>query len=63
MVRYYGRHGGKQYMQSIAMEFGYKLWVAATPLGDAIQFYTYPGKDAKYDEELRLGGSAVMSLV
>ena len=36
MVRYYGRHGGKQYMQSIAMEFGYKLWVAATPLGDAI---------------------------
>ena len=63
MVRYYGRHGDKQYMQSIAMKSGYKLWVAATPLGYAIQFHTYAGKDAKHNKELRLGGSAVMSLV
>ena len=63
VVPYYGRHGCKQYMQSKLMKFGYKLWVAATPLWYAIQFYPYAGKDANYDKELDFGGSFVMSLV
>ena len=33
MVPYYGRHGCKQYIQNKPVKFGYKLWVAATPLG------------------------------
>ena len=40
-------------------KFGYKLWVAATPLGYAIQFYLYQRKDNFFDPDLRLGGSAV----
>ena len=44
MVPYYGRHGCKQYIQKKPVKFGYKLWVAATPLGYAIQFYPYPGR-------------------
>ena len=50
-------------MQSKPVKFGYKLWVAATPLGYAIQFYPYAGKDANNDKELGLGCSVVMSLV
>ena len=32
--------------------FGYKLWVAATPIGHAIQFYPYMGKDNFFDPDL-----------
>ena len=60
---YYGRHGCQQYIQSKPVKFEYKLWVAATSLGYAIQLYPYAGKDVKYDKELGLGGSVVMSLV
>ena len=63
MVLYYGRDGCKQYMQNKPVKFGYKLWVAATPVGYAIQFYPYAGKDANYDKDLGLSGSVVMSLV
>ena len=42
-----------------ACKFGYKLWVAATPLGYAIQFYLHLRKDNFFDPDLRLGGSAV----
>ena len=63
MVPYYGRHGCKQYMQSKPVKFAYKLQVAATSSGYAIQFYPYAGKNANYDKELGLGGSMVMSLV
>ena len=42
-----------------ACKFGYKLWVAATPLRYAIQFYLYLRKDNFFDPDLRLGGSAV----
>ena len=63
MVPYYGQHGCKQYVQSKPVKSGYKLWVAATPLGYAIQFYPYAGKDVNYDQELGLGGAVVMPLV
>ena len=46
----------KAWMQAIheeqACKFGYKLWVAATPLGYAIQFYPYMGKDNFFDPDL-----------
>ena len=63
MVPYYGRHGCKQYIQNKPVNFGYKLWVAATPLGYAIQFYPYAGKDDNCNKDIGLGGSVVMTLM
>ena len=63
VVPYYGRHGCKQYIQNKPVKFGYNLWVAATPLGYAIQFYPYAGKDYNYNKNIGLGGSVVMTLM
>ena len=63
MVPYYGRHGCKQYIQNKQVKFGYKLWVAATLLGSAIQFYPSAGKDDNYNKDIGLGGSVVMTLI
>ena len=62
MVPYFGRHGCKQFMRNKPVKFGYKFWVAATPLGYAIQFYPYMGKDEYYDSDIGLGGSVVTKL-
>ena len=63
MVLYYGCHGCKQYIQNKPIKFGYELWVAATPLGYAIQFYPCAGKDDNYNKDIGLGGSVVMTLM
>ena len=44
MVPYFSKHGCKQFMKNKPVKFGCKLWVAATPLGYAIQFYSYMGR-------------------
>ena len=62
MVPYFGRHGCKQYMKNKPVKFGYKFWVAASPLGYAIQFYPYMGKDENYDSTVGLVGSVVAKL-
>ena len=49
-------------MKNKPVKFGYKLWVAATPLGYAIQFYHYMGKDDYFDPDLELGRSVVDKL-
>ena len=49
-------------MRNKPVKFSYKFWVAATPLGYAIQFYPYAGKDENYDSNLGLGGSVVATL-
>ena len=56
MVPYFGHHGCKQYMRNKPVRFGYKFWVAATPLCYAIQFSPYT------DSSLGLGGSVVANL-
>ena len=63
MVTYYGHPCCKQYIQNKSVKFGYKLWVAATPLGYAIQFYPYAGKDDNYNKDIGLGGSVLMTLM
>ena len=63
MVPYYGSHGCKQYIQNKPVKFGYKMWVAATPLGYTIQFYPYVRKDDNYNKDIGLGGSVVMTLM
>ena len=49
-------------MRNKPVKFGYKFWVAATPLSYAIQFYFYAGKNENYDSNLGLGGSVVATL-
>ena len=39
-------------MKNKPVKLGYKLWVAATLLGFAIQFYRYIGKDDFFDPDL-----------
>ena len=58
----FGYHACKQYMRNKPVNFGYKFWVAATPLGYAIQFYPYAGKDENYVSNVGLGGSVVATL-
>ena len=62
MVPYFGRHGCKQFIKNKPVKFRYKLCVAATPLGYAIQFYPYMCKDNFFDPDLGLGGSVVDKL-
>ena len=62
IVPSFGRHGCKQYMRNKPVKFGYKFWAVATPLGYAIQFYPYAGKDENYYSNLGLGGSLVATL-
>ena len=62
MVSYFVGHGCKQFMKNKSVKFRYKLWVAATPLEYAIQFYPYMGKDHYFDpdwglEDLQLTSS------
>ena len=44
MVPYFGRHECKEFMKIKTSKFRYKLLVAGTPLGYAIQFYPFLGK-------------------
>ena len=62
IVPYFVRHGCKQFMRNKPAKFGYNFWVAATPLGYAIQFYLYDGKYESYDSNVGLGGSIVATL-
>ena len=62
VVPYFGRQGCKQFIKNKPVKFGYKLWVAATPLRYANQFYPYMGKDDFFDPDLGLGGSVVGKL-
>ena len=62
MVSFFGRYGCKQFMKNKPVKFGYKLWVVATPLGYAIQFYPYMGKNNSFDPDLGLRGSVVDKL-
>ena len=54
--------GCKQYIRNKPVKFGNKFWVAAIPLGYAIQFYLYAGKDENYNSNLGLGGSVAAIL-
>ena len=62
MVPYFGRHVCKQLLKNKPVKFGYKLWVAASPLGHPIQFYLYTGKDDIFDPDLGLGESVIDKL-
>ena len=62
MNPYFGRRGCKKFMKNKPVKFGYKLWIAATPHGYAVQFYPYVGKDDIFGSNLGLEGSVVDKL-
>ena len=62
MIPYFGRHVCKQFMKYKPVKLRHELWDAATPLGYAIQFYSYMGKDDFFHQDLGVGGSVVDKL-
>lgn len=60
MIRYYGRHGCKQFIRGKPIRFGYKIWCLNTTCGYLVNFEIYQGKNprAKNDYELYFGKCA-----
>ena len=64
MIKYYGRHGTKQFVRGKPIRFGYKFFSFASPSGYLYHAEPYCGRDTKLSEtSLGLGGNVVMSLV
>ena len=63
MGSYFGKHGTKHYTHSKPINFGFKLWVMATPLGCCIQFGLYAGKDSILQEYENIGQGLGASIV
>ncbi|KAG5882698.1 hypothetical protein JTB14_011333 [Gonioctena quinquepunctata] len=59
-IRYYGRHGCKQFIRGKPIGFGYKIWCLNKPCGYSVNFEIYQGKNpsAKNDYELYFGKCA-----
>ena len=49
-------------MKNKPVKVGYKLWVTASPFGNAIKFYPYTGNDDFLDRDLRFGEYVVEKL-
>lgn len=47
MIRYYGRHGCKQFIRGKPIRFGYKVWSFNTPSGYLINFEIYQGRNPR----------------
>ena len=64
MVRYYGRHRGKQYMIAKPIKFGFKVWSLASTDGYLYHAEPYAGAKAQIKSYgLGLGGDVVISLI
>lgn len=51
MIRYFGRHGCKQFIRGKPVRFGYKVWSLNTPSGYLINFEIYQGKNPRSNTE------------
>lgn len=47
MIRYYGRHGCKQFIRGKPIRFGFKMWCLNTSSGYLVNFELYQGKGPK----------------
>jgi hypothetical protein len=47
MIKYYGRHGCKQFIRGKPVRFGYKVWSLNTPSGYLINFEVYQGNNPR----------------
>uniref|UniRef100_A0A3B4VB30 PiggyBac transposable element-derived protein domain-containing protein n=1 Tax=Seriola dumerili TaxID=41447 RepID=A0A3B4VB30_SERDU len=63
MIRYYGRHGCKQFIRGKPIRFGYKLWSLASPTGYMFHMEPYCGVHTHLPETgLGQGPSVVLGL-
>ncbi|KAI4461519.1 transposase is4 [Holotrichia oblita] len=64
MVKYYGRHGCKQFIRGKPIRFGYKMWSLNTKSGYLLNFEMYQGnnprRNVQYEKEF---GKAAAPLV
>lgn len=51
MVKYFGRHGCKQFIRGKPIRFGYKIWSLNTKNGYLVNFELYQGKSPKGNTE------------
>lgn len=68
MVPYYGSHPTKQFIRGKPIRWGYKAWVAASPLGYSYFIDLYQGKhqmksDSCYKDTYGLGGEVVLNML
>lgn len=64
MVKYYGRHPSKQFIQGKPIRMGFKNWVLASSTGYCYKFDTYSGKSKDNTEKKDpLGSSVVKTLL
>jgi len=50
MIKYFGRHGCKQFIRGKPIRFGYKVWCLNTILGYLVDFEIYQGKSINVNE-------------
>ncbi|KAL4132154.1 hypothetical protein QTP88_009361 [Uroleucon formosanum] len=64
MVKYFGKHGCKQFIRGKPIRFGYKMWCINTNDGYLINFELYQGKDPRENEKYNsIFGKAVSPLI
>lgn len=64
MVKYYGRHGCKQFIRGKPIRFGYKMWCLNTPSGYIVNFEMYQGQNPRRSESYeKLFGKSAAPLV
>ncbi len=64
MVKYFGRHGCKQFIRGKPIRFGYKIWCLNSPSGYIVNFEMYQGNNPRRSEEYeKLFGKAAAPLL
>lgn len=64
MIRYYGRHGCKQFIRGKPIRFGYKIWSLNSRDGYLLDFDLYQGNDPREDVEIsKLVGKCAAPLI
>lgn len=64
MIRYYGRHGCKQFIRGKPIRFGYKMWSLNSTEGYLVNFDLYQGKNPRGNEKYEtLFGKSASPLV
>lgn len=51
MIKYFGRHGCKQFLKGKPIRFGYKAWCLNTTMGYLVDFQIYQGADPQRNEK------------
>jgi len=64
MVKYFGKHGCKQFIRGKPIRFGYKMWCVNTNDGYLVNFELYQGEDPRENEKYNsVFGKAVSPLI